>query len=92
MKIFKKFYFKLPIVYLFIIILALIGGMLIGGADLGYLFYPGWVILFNFFKTIGHDPYNLVTFFGSIVINFIFYFLIGLFIDKIIHKFKKNNA
>mgnify|MGYP001567940133 CR=1 FL=1 len=90
MKIFKKFYFWLPAVNIILIYDALNRH----NNALDILAFPfiyileaiggmlPFLILFHF------GAFNII---GYVLSSLIFYFLIGLLIDKIIYKFKKNN-
>ena len=104
MKIFKKFYIRLPIIYsltlpfLFAVKFLCQGNC--GGQInyvLGVWFYPIELIfiVLNFSPKLHLLLFSVPDkiFYGiyGILTNLIFWFLAGLLIDKIIHRFRKNN-
>lgn len=90
MKIFKKFYFWLSMVYLLVIFLNLIG---VDDKNI-LLFFTnpfGWIAETHWFVVNFTHPSN-IPLFAFYIIGLLIWFLAGLLIDKLIRKFKKKYA
>lgn len=84
MKIFKKFYFWLPVGSTILSIYILAGN----GKGLVIVAFPFIYILDAVGMLFSFGAFNIIAYTVS---GIIFYFLIGLFIDKIISKLRKSN-
>ena len=90
MKIFKKFSFWLPIVFFVLTLSDIIIARIIGASLSGYIFFIA-LLLDGMIKPPSNSGLQDMILIILFVLPIPILFLIGLLIDKIIHKFKKNN-
>ena len=91
MKIFKKFSFWLPIVFFILTLSDIIIARIIEASVSGYIFFIA-LLLDGMIKPPSNSGLQDMILIILFVLPIPILFLVGLLIDKIIHKLKKNNV